>query len=93
MNALATVRRCLIVIAAGLGIYLLHWGKDFLMPLVLSLLLADVLMPAVRYLKRWHSIPHGRHHRHRHRRRHRSRRHPADLRPGDRTDHPTARLP
>lgn len=53
MTSLITVRRCLIFLAVGVGIYLLHWAEEFLMPLVLSLLLADVLSPAVRYLRRW----------------------------------------
>ena len=53
MTALTTVRRCLIFLAAGIGVYLLHWTEDLLMPLVLSLLLADVLSPLVRFLRRW----------------------------------------
>lgn len=53
MTALTTLRRCLIFLAAGIGVYLLHWAEDLLMPLVLSLILADVLSPVVRFLRRW----------------------------------------
>lgn len=53
MTGLITLRRCLIFLAGGIGVYLLHWAEDLLMPLVLSLLLADVLSPVVRLLRRW----------------------------------------
>lgn len=53
MTALTTLRRCLIFLAGGIGIYLLHWAEDLLMPLVLSLLLADVLSPVVGFIRRW----------------------------------------
>lgn len=52
MTSLNSVRRAATFIAVALGIYLLQWGKEFLVPLVVAMLLTDVLRPAVDWMKR-----------------------------------------
>ena len=52
MHAIAPVQRASVFIAIVLGVYLMNWGQDFLMPLVLALLLTDVMAPSVEWLRR-----------------------------------------
>ena len=56
MTVINGVRKSTVFIAVLVGVYMLQWGKDFLMPLVLAMLLAHVLTPAVRWLCN-HRIP------------------------------------
>ena len=52
MNGTSAVRHATIFIAIVLGVYLLRWGEDFLMPLVLAFLLTDVMIPTVEWLRK-----------------------------------------
>ncbi len=52
LTLIASVQKAAVFIAIAIGIYLMQWGKAFIMPVVLALLLTDVLMPAVDWLKR-----------------------------------------
>src|SRR5678815_2410685 len=53
MTALGSLRHSAMFLAIGLGIYLLDWAQDLLVPLVVAFLLADVLSPVVVALCRW----------------------------------------
>ena len=56
MTAIGGVRKATVFIAVLFAVYALQWGKDFLMPLVLAMLLAHLLTPTVRWLCN-HRIP------------------------------------
>jgi predicted PurR-regulated permease PerM len=47
MNSLAVIRRCAVFAAVIIGVYVLRWAQDILMPLVIAVLLADLLIPVV----------------------------------------------
>lgn len=51
LTLIGSLQKSAAFIAIALGIYLLQWGKDFIMPMVLSLLLTDVLSPSVDWLR------------------------------------------
>lgn len=56
MTVIGGVRKASVFIAVLLGVYTMQWGKEFLMPLVLAMLLAHLLTPVVRWLCN-HRIP------------------------------------
>lgn len=53
MDAAQQIARSVAVIAVLVGIWFLHWAKEIMVPCAIALLLADILMPAVRRLVRW----------------------------------------